>query len=352
MDKANLFDSRSMKIFMSPEYNYVFNKETGVFMRWGSEKQDNPNYSPFGPEIADIEISTICSGINDKPCSHCYKSNTKQGFNMDFSTFKKIFNNLPKTVTQIAFGIGDIDANPDLFKILIYTRVKGVIPNITINGVGLTNKYADELVKLCGAISISCYEEEDICYNAVRKLTERKHTQINIHSLISEETYKNNENLLDDRISDFRLNNLNAIVFLALKPKGNRNKLTPLKSLKKWQHLIDNAIENNIDIGFDSCSAPWVMESFKNHPDYYRYKQLIEPCESFLFSIYINVFGEVYPCSFLEESKYLSGNATKSKLIDIWTNPKASCFRQYLINYSSKNDCRECPVFDIYGDKR
>jgi sulfatase maturation enzyme AslB (radical SAM superfamily) len=87
-------------------YNYKFDKITGEFRRWGKTIDDDPEYSPAGPEILDIEISSgKCSGN----CKFCYKGNSvnQDAVNMTFETFKKIIDKLPKTLTQVAFGICD-----------------------------------------------------------------------------------------------------------------------------------------------------------------------------------------------------------------------------------------------------
>lgn len=84
-----------IKRLTSPEVNYIFNKNNGISMVWGKDVNDDPDYSPYGPFIADIEITTICSGINNIPCPFCYKSNTTKGHNMSLETFKKVFAKLP-----------------------------------------------------------------------------------------------------------------------------------------------------------------------------------------------------------------------------------------------------------------
>lgn len=58
---------KPIKIFTSKDYNYVFNTETGAFARWGATKAEDPDFSPYGPEILDIEISTVCH----QGCSFC-----------------------------------------------------------------------------------------------------------------------------------------------------------------------------------------------------------------------------------------------------------------------------------------
>lgn len=88
------------KMLISDEYNYVFNKVNGNFARWGKTQEDDPTMAPFGPEILDIEVTTICGGVPNKegivsPCAFCYKSNGPKGINMSFETFKEIIDKLP-----------------------------------------------------------------------------------------------------------------------------------------------------------------------------------------------------------------------------------------------------------------
>jgi len=156
----HITNTPQVRTLQSPRYNYLFRKSDGFFARWGETKQHDPEYSPFGPEIADIEISTVCHGVGCKPCSFCYKSNTARGHNMRLDTFKRVFTALPPTVTQIAFGIGDIDANPDLWAILRHCREYDVVPNITINGDRMTDEHYQRLASLCGAVAVSHYNDD------------------------------------------------------------------------------------------------------------------------------------------------------------------------------------------------
>ena len=140
---------RDFKSYFSEDYNFVFNKKTGFFARWGKTKEDNPPYSKIGPEILDIEVGTSCQGLG-KSCPWCYKGNTPEGEYMSLETFKKILHKFPRSLCQAALGIGDISGNPDLFEIMDYCRnneYNSIIPNITINGFNLKDEYAEKLVK-------------------------------------------------------------------------------------------------------------------------------------------------------------------------------------------------------------
>jgi hypothetical protein len=85
-----LMDNSVGKVVVGEDYNYTFNKTNGDFKRWGKTYEEDPKFSPIGPEILDIEITTICNGINGKLCRECYKSNTPKGHNMSFDTFKDV----------------------------------------------------------------------------------------------------------------------------------------------------------------------------------------------------------------------------------------------------------------------
>jgi len=100
---SRLIINADTKAFSSPHYNYIFNVKNGKFARWGKNYNDDPFWSPFGPEIADIEISTgDCSG----QCRWCYKSNKQfDGEHMDYDTFKAILGKFPPTLTQVALGL-------------------------------------------------------------------------------------------------------------------------------------------------------------------------------------------------------------------------------------------------------
>ena len=335
-----------LKKVRSDNYNYDFDTDNGFFARWGATPKDDPCIAP-APEILDIEVSTICHGIGT-PCKFCYKSNTGVGENMTFDTFKKIFDNMPSHLTQIAFGIGDIDSNPDLFKMFDYARNSGrtVIPNVTTNGWKLTDELAGKLKQYCGAVAVSRYNPKDVCYDAVKKLTDLGMKQINIHQLVSKETLDNCMETIADMKTDPRLAKMNAVVFLTLKPKGERNTYS-IVSDDDYAKLIDTCLKNKINFGFDSCSANRFLKTANKMEGLAgKFDSVAEPCESTLFSSYINVEGKFFPCSFAEgEGEWKEGlDAVNCKdfLTEIWNHPKTLKFRSDLLMCG-----RNCPLFKI-----
>jgi len=345
---------KTWKVVKSPKYNYVFNTKTGFFARWGETKEDDPDFSPFGPEILDIEISTICH----QGCSFCYKTNTAKGKNMSLDTFKQIFAKMPPNLTQIAFGIGSIDANPDLFPIMAHTRKMGIIPNITINGYRMKNQHYRGLASFCGAVAVSNYDK-DVCYQTVEDLNWYKKEnptstlrQINIHQVLSEESVGQCFELMHDMQTDSRLSELNAVVFLLLKPKGGRNVSHQLRNSTKYKALIDYAMAKKLPIGFDSCSAPSFLRAIKDYDETLRkqLEQVAEPCESTMFSLYVNVNGEAVPCSFCDGEKGMMPIdmlSVENFMKEVWGAYSTVAFRIKLLDSQEKYGCRQCPVFDV-----
>lgn len=335
-------DGTRRKMYLSNDYNYIFNMNNGDLIRWGKTLRDNPLVAP-NPEIMDMEVSTVCSN----GCPFCYKSNTNNGQNMSFKTFQKIFDKLPKSVTQIAFGIGDIDANKDLYNILAYTRVNLVIPNITINGYRMQQRDYDYLKALCGSVAVSRYDK-DTCYNAVQKLGEDRNKtdtlrQVNIHQILHEGNIEECLELIDDTTLDKRLSNLNAIVFLMAKPCGRGSYLTPLQHPELMRRLYIRANDRGTKIGFDSCSAPLFLRALRHDVNFDTISTMVEPCDSMLFTCYCNVEGKVYPCSFTEGKwPFEEGiSILECKSFDeVWNHKKAVKWREVLL--TSTNECIEC----------
>lgn len=331
---------KTHRVCMSQDYNWLFNTETGEFARWGCAIDEDPIMAP-SPEILDIEISTVCH----QGCKFCYKSNTSVGTNMTLDKFKSIFAKFDDNLTQIAFGIGSIDGNPDLYKILQYTRDNGVIPNITINGARMTDSDYTQLAELCGAVAVSHYSD-DVCFNAVQKLHEAGLKQVNIHQVLAQESLSDCIDLAHKTKTDPRLKHLGAVVYLWLKPKGQRNNMTPIKNESDYLRLVDVLLSNNVKFGFDSCSANNFLSILQKHyPEKMKaLSRFVEPCESSLFSFYINAEGIAYPCSFAEGIPGITGIDVKSisSFDEVWHDPSTEAFRERLLK-----NCRSCPIYDL-----
>jgi len=348
----------------SKDYNYVFDKRTGFFARWGETPQDDPDFSPFGPEILDIEITTICHGVPDEkydinnptgiglenyksPCRFCYKANTPCGKNMSLEVFIKVVDEIKASndlLCQMALGCdAEGTANPDMFKMMEYARSVGVIPNLTV--ANITEETAQKIASLAGACAVSRYANKNVCYDTIQRLSKAGLKQINMHVLAAEETFDWITETLNDRLVDPRLKNVKAIVLLSLKKQGRGKSFNGLFN-DKFKKIVDFAFQNNIGLGFDSCGCHLLLDAIKDHPQFEQIKMSAEPCEASCFSSYSSVDGKYLPCSFCSGlgiwGDGLDILECDNFTQDIWQHKKTKEFRKVLLNSG-----RHCPYFQI-----
>jgi len=335
-----------VKQVRSKEYNYDFNRETGFFARCGKDFAEDPLWAP-GPEIADVEISTICN----MGCPYCYKSNTPQGKNMSLETLKVLITKIDtkKLLTQVAFGLGaTAEENPDLWAMCDWLRGQGIIPNGTV--ANITDATADKISSKFGACAVSFHGSKDLCYNSVKKLTDRGMKQANIHHVIHSGNFEETLGLIHDIKTDPRLSELNAIVLLSLKVKGRAvgNAFKPL-SQEKFSILASELTKSGINFGMDSCSSHKYMSFVKTtdlltEDEKLRHTMMVEPCESqSIFSSYFNVNAEYFPCSFAEgivpAVKVLD---CKDFISEVWDGPAMTDMRNRALACN-----RDCLFFKI-----
>ena len=184
-------------------------------------------------------------------------------------------------------------------------------------------------------VSLEQQEQNDI----VKKLF-----AVNIHYMLSEETYERAFKIVDEIAADPEMKRFNAIVFLQYKPKGrNPGRFHSVRSVKKYKELTKYCEIKGIRYGFDSCSASIFMATLGDTLQDTMIKIFAEPCESGLFSSYINCHGQFVYCSFAEgiedEMDVLNCD---NFLQDIWFNEKTVEWRKRLL----QNE-RTCPIYDL-----
>lgn len=349
------------------KFNMIFIKKNGFTAKWGETFDEDPAYNPYGNEIADIEITKRCSGVTNGNgekvnCRHCYKSNSCHGDYMSFETFKELFDkiNNAKTMTQIAFGTGSSlteNENPDYWKIFEYAKANGVTPNVTVADVD--EKTAKKMAKTFGACAVSFYPiiNKNTCYNSVKNIidavkAEGRDMKVNIHCLLADETVSGVNELLDDFHNDERLKGINAIVFLSLKQKGRGVHFNKM-NYDDFKKIIKRCMDENIPYGMDSCSANKFIKVLDETVDEKTKKNIvdyIEPCEACQFSMYVDCYGNYFPCSFMEkEGEWENGIPLKdiSCINDIWYEHRVRDWRNESIKNIKCLGCNKCHFYDV-----
>ena len=310
-----IWGDKTIKNMTSNGFNYRYNMESGLHMQWGENYDHDPQRCNFGPIIADIEVTSKCGGPGGRVCSFCYKSNTAhKGMHMTLQDFKTVFDKLPPTLTQIAFGAdADLSLSPNIYDMMDYARSKRVVPNITVADVN--KETAEKLAKRVGAVAVSWYgmeNDKNFCYNSIQNLHDAGVDQINIHFMLSKESLPYVDELIEDIETDSRLKHLNAVVFLSLKQKGRGVSFVGCNE-SEFRSVVEKMLARNIGFGFDSCSAPKFLKSVEGHEREEDFKMMSESCESLSSSIYINEKGVIYPCSFMENMSWNSIDYNKSE---------------------------------------
>lgn len=233
-------------------YHFWGDTETGLTMRWGVTVDENPMLAPW-PELADISISNYCT----KGCSFCYRDSTKEGELMSLKDYETVLDAMHDknwgSVFQVALGGGEPLEHPDLIEILKATVKRGIIPNLTTNGVHVTYEAAKKMKPLIGAVAVSIDDFSSFDWKAVKILIESG-IKTNLHYVLSNESILDAISLLKGKYNNY-LEGINAVIFLTYKPKGRAVSKKCLKSDEKLSDFLSLVNQNQCStrIGFDAC---------------------------------------------------------------------------------------------------
>lgn len=116
----------------------------------------NTNDESIGLLTAPTEVHFAITNKCSVRCPHCYMDGGKNDDGeLDTQAMKKALHILSQMqVFHIAMGGGEAIEREDLFEVAEYARNIGLVPNLTISGIGLTKELAQKL-KIFGQVNIS-----------------------------------------------------------------------------------------------------------------------------------------------------------------------------------------------------
>ena len=330
--------------YKSLGYTTFFNSRTGFSARVPDSGRPEPFWAPHGPELMDISITNWC----DKGCVFCYKSSTKHGRHMSLGDYKRVIDEAAEMGTfQVALGGGNPNQHPDFEEILDYTWMKGIVPNYTTNGRGLTGSILEATKRNCGAVAVSAYPPYAETAETLRILADRK-IKANVHFILDSDS-------IDTAIDWLRappefLLTINALVFLNYKPSGR--KVFEEKLLRNSPRVDEffkfaTSPDTKLKVGFDACCVSGVFARTKASTS------LVDACDAGRFSLYVSEDLKVYPCSF--QSGLAEGDTLtdETSLLDIWHHSSnIASFRRYFASdrcggCSHRKTCMNgCPLFE------
>lgn len=248
---------------------------------------------------------------------------------------------------QVALGGGNPNQHPDFVKILEYTASRGVVPNYTTNGRGLSDVILDTTRKHCGAVAISAYPPYDETSKTIKKLIHNG-IKTNVHFILDAFSIDIAIGWLNEP-PEF-LEGINAIVFLNYKPSGRKvfkkRLLRHSTSLEEFFRLATSP-QRKLKVGFDACCVSGVFARTNTNIS------MVDACDAGRFSMYVSEDLKVYPCSF--HSGFAEGDQldNQTTLLDIWTKSlNMEAFRSYFSSdrcgaCSHRSACMNgCPLFD------
>jgi hypothetical protein len=333
-----LKENDEIKIITSPRYNYVYNKKNNSFSRWGDTQNIDLMFA-LSPEIVDLEISS---------------KHEQSISNMTFSTFKIIFDKIPKFLTQIVFHISDTTTNPDLFKMMEYSRKYGIMTNCIYSGSDIIDDHISKMIKLCRSIVINLIDKEKT-FQLINKLILNKMKNIYINFILSKQSLDEAFKLIDE-IKERKMP-VKAIIFSQYKSKEMEvDKFEPVTSVDIYKKIIDYSRTKQVNILFDSCSCALWYKSIEK-TDQENLANYGNQCESGIFNGFINYKGEFFPCSFIEGTndweEGLNILSAENFISDVWNHDRIKSWRINLYCTVQnccckfKRMCKKCPVYNV-----
>jgi MoaA/NifB/PqqE/SkfB family radical SAM enzyme len=266
---------------------------------------------------------------------------------MKLEDFKTIIDQVKHHTSQVALGgRGDPNLHENFKEIVEYARNNNVIPNYTTSGFGLTYKQI-ELSKMCGAVAVSEYRQDET-YSSIKRLMDAG-IKTNIHLIFSNGNFQDCVKILhggDPWDPKFKqsgptvdINRLNAVIFLLFKPAG-AGVNTPDMNPNKYQFDVFSDLifksKAKFKVGMDSCLVNHVL--YRVEPDPIQ-SMSIDTCEGARMSGYITPDMNMKPCSFAEKS-YEVKITNNQDIKYIWNHSQVfSSFRSKL-----KKKPSTCPI--------
>lgn len=277
-----------------------------------------------------------------KQCKYCYADSIpKAEDKLSFPEIKKIIDVLADLkVFSIAYGGGEPFSRKDIFEIAKYTRQKGIVPNITTNGIYIDERNV-ELCKIFGHIqlSIDLLEEnisvENRRWYKIILLLKKAGINVGLNYILTKESYK----CLEDICHYANKCGVREIMFLRLKPFGrgkafyNDNKLSNEQNISFFPTIKKLSKKYQIKPIVECSFLPII---YHHRPNIETLKFFgFEGCRGGNYFVEIDYQGFVKSCSFCEdyagearELKYLWDNSSHFKLFRNWNkNSPFPCSR-------------------------
>ncbi len=317
----------------------VFDPKHRITAYVDKEFMEKLGYSEFpklehlsAPEVVHVEVTKKCP----LSCKHCYSAGG--GNELTTKQIKELIDTLAEmNVFQIAFGGGEPFSREDFLEIAKYTYDRGIIPNVTTNGVLINN--IDKL-DIFGQINVSLDGADDETYFKVRGCNAFEQSLRAIKTLAS--SYDVGINVVVTRHNFEKLPDIFKlaeglgvceVMLIRVKPVGRcEANYKDLKLSRLQLDRLDNTIKALLDYDV-ALRVDCAFMPFLNVDENIMIG--MQGCDCGISSLAVKADGKVTPCSFLN---YNLGFYRDIK--DIWN--KMDEFRNYRVS-----ECNGCNNMEI-----
>ncbi|MFH1588894.1 MAG: radical SAM protein [Candidatus Diapherotrites archaeon] len=314
------------------------------------EGKTHPENVNFFLTSAQVELTTACN----LRCTMCEQSHlTQNPISMKFTEFKKFLDNAPYIELINFTGIGEILLNPDWFKILEYSKQKGLYVWFNDNFTLMNKENSQKIIDLeIDALAVSFDGATKQIYEKIRRGANFEKVTANIKQ------FTGLKKALGKKKPEF------FMVFVAM--KENIHEMEPLIELAKnlgvnkvlfvgvitFEGTEDKSLNNlkkeEMEKIFEKtkAKAEELGITIMGLPSISRTEQ--EECDYPWVSAYITSSGEVLPCCFVKQrdksevSSSSMGNIKENSFKEIWKGKKYAVLRKKLKEKNYPSFCDGC----------
>ena len=263
-----------------------------------------------GPTEVHFAITNRCSA----GCDHCYmEAGQADDDEMNTDAFKKALDVLVgMKVFHVALGGGDALERDDLFEIAAYARDNGIVPNLTISGINLTEEIAKKM-HVFGQVNVSVdglgsnyaiFRGKDMFGHADKALDML--TGAGVSAGINCVLGRDNFDMLEELFAYAADKSLSEIEFLRLKPSGRGRQLymqhrtTYVQNTALTPKLAELSEKYGLTAKIDCSFVP--MLCYHHPPREVLESMATYGCQAGNVLLGVRSNGSVSGCSFLPNS--------------------------------------------------
>jgi len=303
------------------------------------------------PEVgflsAPLEVHLSVTNSCSLRCRHCYMdSGEKDAGELTTEDFRKAVDLLAGMgVFHMALGGGEALERPDFFELASYVRARGIVPNLTTNGLLMTRDIAAKC-RIFGQVNVSAHVAESQGphafmdgVSAVDLLLEAG-VSVGLNYVVTRQNFDQ----LAGLFTYVGERGLTDVEFLRLKPSGRgkldyfERRLTPAQNLEFYPMIRRLSQECGVAAKIDCSFVPMFC---RHRPDKTMMDQFsVYGCEAGNVLLGVRSDGRFAGCSFL------SGEESIFELPRLWNGS------EYLLRLRKWADqapepCRSCGYLDI-----